>query len=103
VLRVRTLSRLGFDVRVGIGPSITIAATASGQVPPPGGLLTIAPDVADWLGPLPVEALHGIGPPATVQRLLGGRAGRLAADHARGIEPRPVVPRTLSARAPARH
>ncbi|RSO09610.1 hypothetical protein DMH26_01125, partial [Streptomyces sp. WAC 05379] len=93
ILRVRTLSRLGVDVRVGIGTSITVAATASAQVPQPGGVLAIAPEhVTAWLGPLPVDALHGIGPrqasvltdygihsvgllaavpPATVQRLLG--------------------------------
>ncbi|MFE9446178.1 hypothetical protein ACFYO2_46420 [Streptomyces sp. NPDC006602] len=68
------------------------------------------------------RALHGIGPrqaavlrdygihsigllataaPETVQRLLGGRAGRQAADRARGIDPRPVVPRTLPATATA--
>jgi len=125
VLRVRTLSQLGVDVRVGIGPSITVAATASAQVPLPGGVLTVAPDdVTDWLAPLPVEALHGIGPrqagalrdygihyvgllaavpPATVQRLLGGRAGRTAADRARGIDPRPVVPRALPPAATVRH
>ena len=125
VLRVRTLSRLGVDVRVGIGPTITVAATASGQIDAPGGVLAIDPDqVADWLGPLPVEALHGIGPkqaaalreygvhcvgllaavpPATVQRLLGGRAGRMAADRARGIDPRPVAPRALPATLTVRH
>jgi len=32
---------------------------------------------------------------ATVQRILGGRAGRLAADRARGIAPRPVAPRAV--------
>ncbi|MET9831193.1 hypothetical protein ABZ078_18260 [Streptomyces sp. NPDC006385] len=120
-LRVRTLSRLGVDVRIGVGPSITVAATASAQVPEPGGVLAVEPDqVAAWLGPLPVDALHGIGPrqaealrdygihcvgllaavpPAAVQRLLGGRAGRTAADRARGIDPRPVVPRALPATA----
>jgi DNA polymerase IV len=125
VLRVRSISRLGVDVRVGIGPTITVAATASGQITGPGGVLALAPDqVADWLGPLPVEALYGIGPrqaavlrdygihcirllagvsPATVQRLLGKNAGRLAADRARGIDPRPVVPRALSASATVRH
>ncbi len=42
VLRVRTLSRLGIDVRIGIGPTITVAATASGQIdagPPARGCL----------------------------------------------------------------
>ncbi|GGP84428.1 DNA polymerase-4 [Streptomyces calvus] len=124
VLRIRTIPRLGVDVRVGIGPSITVAATASAQVSPPGGVLTISPDqVTDWLAQLPVDALHGLGPrqaatlrdygihsvgllaavpPATVQRLLGGRAGRLATDHARGIDPRPVVPRALPASAAVR-
>ncbi|GGW76825.1 DNA polymerase Y family protein [Streptomyces galilaeus] len=125
ILRVRTLSRLGVDVRVGIGPSITVAATASAQIDQPGGVVAIDPgQAAQWLAPLPVDALHGIGPrqanalrdygihtvgllaavdPATVQRLLGGRAGRLAADRARGIDPRPVIPRTLPATATVRH
>ncbi|WP_329362860.1 DNA polymerase Y family protein [Streptomyces sp. NBC_01483] len=118
---MRTISRLGVDVRVGIGPSITVAATASGQITEPGGVLAVDPgQVADWLGPLPVEALHGIGPrqaqalrdygvhcvgllaaipPATVHRLLGGRAGRQAAERARGIDPRPATPRALPASA----
>ncbi|MFE0449087.1 DNA polymerase Y family protein [Streptomyces fungicidicus] len=121
MLRVRTLSRLGVDVRIGIGPSITVAATASAQLPEPGGVLAVAPgQAAHWLAPLPVQALHGIGPrqadtlheygihtagllaavsPATVQRLLGGKAGRTAADRARGIDPRPVVPRALPSSA----
>ncbi|MFM9700760.1 DNA polymerase Y family protein [Streptomyces europaeiscabiei] len=121
---MRTVARLGVDVRVGIGPTITVAATASAQVPAPGGVLAVDPgQVTEWLGPLPIEALHGIGPrqaealraygihcvgllaavpPATVQRLLGGRAGRLAADRARGIDPRPVTPRALPASLTAR-
>ncbi|MFF1548057.1 hypothetical protein [Streptomyces sp. NPDC058291] len=125
VLRVRTLTRLGVDLRIGVGPSITVAATASAQVGAPGGVLAIAPDhVADWLGPLPVDALHGIGLrqaaalhdygvhtigllaailTETTQRLLGGRAGRAAADRARGIDPRLVTPRTLPAAATVRH
>ncbi|MEU9663531.1 DNA polymerase Y family protein [Streptomyces chartreusis] len=125
ILRVRALSRLGVDVRVGVGPSITVAATASAQVPLPGGVLAVEPGEVDaWLGPLPVDALHGIFPrqaavlydygvhsvgllaavpPATVQRLLGGRSGRTAADRARGIDPRPVVPRGLPATATVRY
>ncbi|MFE6520862.1 hypothetical protein [Streptomyces sp. NPDC057794] len=124
VLRVRTISRLGVDVRVGIGPSITVAATASVQIAAPGGVLAIDREHATaWLAGLPVEALQGIGPrqaevlreygvhsvgllaalpTTTVQRLLGGRAGRRAADRARGIDPRPVVPRSLPASATVR-
>ncbi|MFK4152880.1 hypothetical protein ACI2LV_12975 [Streptomyces fungicidicus] len=124
MLRVRTLSRLGVDVRIGIGPSITVAATGSAQVLEPGGVLAVAPgQAADWLAPLPVEALHGIGPrqadtlheygvhtagllaavsPAMVQRLLGGKAGRTAADRARGIDPRLVVARALPSSATVR-
>ncbi|MEU9356244.1 hypothetical protein AB0D65_35900 [Streptomyces griseoloalbus] len=124
MLRVRTISRLGVDVRVGIGPTITVAATASAQVPEPGGVLAVSSgQAADWLAPLPVQALHGIGPrqadalhqygihtvgllaavaPATVQRLLGGTAGRAASDRARGIDPRPVVPRALPSSATVR-
>ncbi|MFE5402774.1 hypothetical protein ACFQ9Z_15605 [Streptomyces sp. NPDC056580] len=125
ILRVRAISRLGVDLRIGVGPTITVAATASAQVTGPGGVLTVAArQAAEWLGPLPVEALHGIGPrqaaalrdygihsvgllasvsPGTVQRLLGRTHGRLAADRARGIDPRPVVPRTLPASAAVRH
>ena len=125
MLRGRALCRLGVDVRVGIGPTVTVAATASAQITGPGGVLAITPEqVTPWLAPLPVEALHGIGPrqaavlcdygihtvgllaavsPATVQRLLGKKAGRLAADRARGIDPRPVVPKALPGSAAVRH
>ncbi|MEU6594432.1 hypothetical protein ABZ923_35400 [Streptomyces sp. NPDC046881] len=125
ILRIRSISRLGVDLRIGIAPTITVAATASAQITGPGGVLAIAPEeVTDWLDPLPVEYLHGIGPrqaavlrdygihsigllavvsPATVQRLLGKKAGRVAADRARGIDPRPVVPRALPASAVVRH
>ncbi|WP_053847027.1 hypothetical protein [Streptomyces sp. NRRL B-24085] len=95
---MRAISRLGIDVRVGVGPTAT--ATASAQISGLGGVLAVAPgQAADWLGAPPVEALHGIDPrqtavlhgihtavllaavsPAGVQRLLGGRAGSTAAD-----------------------
>ncbi|MEU8868240.1 DNA polymerase Y family protein [Streptomyces umbrinus] len=107
------------------GPAGAGSGHASGPIDAPGGVLAIeAGQAVDWLGPLPVEALHGIGPkqaaalrefgvhcvgllaavpPATVQRLLGGRAGRVAADRARGIDPRPVAPRALPATTTVRH
>ncbi|MEU5282088.1 aminotransferase class III-fold pyridoxal phosphate-dependent enzyme [Streptomyces asoensis] len=36
MLRVRALSRLGVDLRIGVGPTITIATTASARIRPPG-------------------------------------------------------------------
>ncbi|WP_043688115.1 DNA polymerase Y family protein [Streptomyces xylophagus] len=124
ILRLRMVSRYGVDVRVGIGPTITVAATASAQVGHPGGVLAMEEDdVADWLAMLLVEDLHGIGsrqaatlrhygvdrvgllaalPAETVQRLLG-RAGRTAVDRARGIDPRTVTPRRLPASVSVRH
>ncbi|MFE2887035.1 hypothetical protein [Streptomyces sp. NPDC059272] len=125
MLRLRTVSRYGIDVRVGIGPTITVATTASVQVPHPGGVLAIEPaDVTGWLALLPVEYLHGIGPhyavilkrygidrvgllaalpPARVQRMLGWTAGHMAVDRARGIDPRTVTPRPQPAPATVRH
>ncbi|MFC0058046.1 DinB/UmuC family translesion DNA polymerase [Streptomyces actinomycinicus] len=47
--------------------------------------------------------LHVTVSPATVQRLLGKKSGRLAADRARGIDPRSVVSRALPASASVRH
>ncbi|MFD4605693.1 hypothetical protein ACFWPQ_47750 [Streptomyces sp. NPDC058464] len=124
-MRIRSVARLGVDVRVGIGESITVAATASAQITGSGGVRAIAPaHTVDWLAQLPVDALHGIGPrhsallrkygihyvgalaalpPYTLQRLLGASAGGLVADRARGIDLRPVVPRALPASATVRH
>lgn len=115
-IRVRALARLGIDVRIGAGPNWTVAAMAS-KGPNP---VTAVPDTQEavraFLDPLPVGMLHGIGPvqeqrlsdyglttvgilaatpEATVQRILGGRAGRLLRDRARGIDPRPVTPTAL--------
>jgi DNA polymerase-4 len=54
-----------------------------------------------WYGVHSAGLLAAI-PPATVQRLLGGRAGRLAAARARSIDPRPVAPLMLPASATIR-
>lgn len=124
VLRLRTVSHLGIDVRVGIGPTVTVATTASAQVPHPGGVLAIdAADVTDWLALLPVEELHGIGPrhaatlkrygidrvgllaalpPATVQRMLGEDRphGRRPGTRYRSPHRHPTPPARLSGRSP---
>jgi len=125
ILRLRVAAHLGISVRIGVGPSITVASTASAQVPARGGVLAVPPgQVAAWLRTLPVDALHGIGPAqtrtlhqygvrtvaqlaglplATVQRVLGGTPGRTAWERARGTDPLPVTPGVLPATASLRH
>ncbi|MFJ4787608.1 hypothetical protein [Streptomyces sp. NPDC088794] len=115
--RLRSVAQLGVDLRIGIGTSWTVAATASAQAPATGGLISVDPETTgQWLGTLDVEALHGIGPrnaavlrrygigtvallatvpTGTVQRILGARAGRTASERARGWDPRPVTPKSL--------
>ncbi|MDQ8707563.1 hypothetical protein RCO28_34595 [Streptomyces sp. LHD-70] len=124
-IRVRSLARLSVDLRIGLAPTWAVAATASALAPEHGGIVLVEPDqVSDFLAPLPVEAVHGIGPMqaralntygihtvaalaamplGTVQRLLGGRAGRVAAERARGVDPRPVTPKALPMSAAVRH
>ncbi|MYT72470.1 MULTISPECIES: hypothetical protein [unclassified Streptomyces] len=122
--RLRTVARLGCDVRVGIASSWS-AATLSGHIEEPGGVLAVDDDqLPQFLAPLPVAALHGIGPAqartlekyrvttigvlasldrSTVQRILGGRAGRTAHERARGIDHRPVTPRLHPESVNVRH
>ncbi|MFF5706311.1 hypothetical protein ACFY7H_28080 [Streptomyces sp. NPDC012794] len=124
VIRLRAVARLGTDVRIGVAATWAVAAMASARVPGPGGILAVPEEaVAGFLDPLPVEALHGLGPrqaevlrryglhtvgalthvpPGVVERILGKRAGRLAAERARGIDPRPVTPRDLPSSAAVR-
>ncbi|MEV6314852.1 hypothetical protein [Streptomyces sp. NPDC051776] len=125
MVRLRSLARLGTDVRIGVAGTWAVAATASGRVPGHGGVLAVADDSVDtFLAPLPVESLYGIGPkqaealhayglrtigalaalpPGVVERILGRRAGRVAAEHARGIDPRPVTPKDLPRSESVRH
>ncbi|MFD5886714.1 hypothetical protein ACFWHQ_12140 [Streptomyces sp. NPDC060334] len=126
VVRLRAVARLGTDVRIGVAATWALAAMASARIPGPGGILAVPDDpdaVAGFLGPLPVEALYGLGsrqaealrgyglhtvgaltrvPPGVVERILGKRTGRLVAERARGIDPRPVTPRDLPSSAAVR-
>ncbi|MFD8144268.1 hypothetical protein [Streptomyces sp. NPDC059708] len=124
VVRLRAVARLGTDVRIGVAGTWAVAAMASARIPGPGGVLTVPGDrVAGFLAPLPVEDLHGLGtrqaealrgyglhtvgaltrvPPGVLERILGKRAGRLVAERAHGIDPRPVTPRDLPSSAAVR-
>ncbi|WP_326569911.1 hypothetical protein OIE69_42940 [Actinacidiphila glaucinigra] len=95
-----------------------VAAVASAH--PGRGGIRVVPDhhqaVRAFLDPLPVGDLYGVGPVQaatleqyglatvgrlarqplqTIQRILGGREGRLLHERARGIDPRPVTPSEL--------
>ncbi|EDX27116.1 conserved hypothetical protein [Streptomyces sp. Mg1] len=124
VIRLRAVARLGTDVRIGVAGTWAVAAMASARIPGPGGVLAVPGErVAEFLGPLPVEELYGLGsrqaealrgyglhtvgaltevPPGVVERILGRRAGRVVVERARGIDPRPVTPRDLPSSAAVR-
>ena len=97
-------------VSVGVGPNRLIAKIAS-DFRKPDGLTVVPPrEVADFLAPLPVRSLPGVGPAtdkrlaklglrtvADVRRLTAedlesrlGRYGRTLARYCRGIDERPV-------------
>ncbi|MET9438996.1 hypothetical protein [Streptomyces sp. NPDC006551] len=111
--RVQVLVQVGIDTHIGVADTWATAATASACVGGSGVLHL--PDhraVEEFLGPLPIQALHGIGPAQAAQlkayglhtvaalatmdepvvcRILGGKAGRTLRDRARGIDPRAVA------------
>ena len=109
-LKQRVKSATGLTVSVGGGANKTVAKIAS-DMRKPDGLLIVPPgDEAEFLAPLPVRALWGIGPkseaplrqagvrtigdlaalqPGNAQRLLGNRWEFVVA-MANGIDPRPV-------------
>ncbi|MFF9915587.1 hypothetical protein [Streptomyces sp. NPDC013457] len=111
--RVRALLQTGIDTHIGVADTWATAATASARVGRSGVLHL--PDhraVETFLAPLPIDALHGIGPAQASQlrayglhtvaalaamdetvvcRILGGKAGRILRNRARGIDPRAVA------------
>lgn len=118
--RVRSLCDL--PCSIGVAPTLTVAKIASDKAKP-GGVVVVAPDsVADFLAPLPVRAIPGVGqvteaalheagartiadlarfPIERLRRPLGGMAGSMQA-LARGVvreEPWPEEegPRSIGA------
>ncbi len=110
-IRRRVREERGLTVSVGVGPNRLVAKIASDFQKPDG--LTVVPParVLDFLAPLPVRRLHGVGPateralaevgvgtveelrrldlPALTARF--GKHGDLLYEFARGIDERPVT------------
>ncbi|GAA2668447.1 hypothetical protein [Streptomyces lunalinharesii] len=126
LIRLRALAWHGVRCTIGIGGNPQLARIAA-QDAPPGGIRAVPADprsVAAFLDRRPASALYGIGPaaaralsaygldsvgriaaapPATLQRILGARAGRAVSERARGIDPTPVTPNAATRSIAAEH
>ena len=112
-VRARIHARTGLAVSIGIGRTKLVAKLASDAAKPDGLLLVQPQDEDDFLLPLPVRAVPGIGPAtaAALERLdartvadlrrqpldmltmtVGESSGANLYRLARGIDPRPVAP-----------
>ncbi len=110
-LRTRVLVDVGLPISVGVARTKFLAKVASAQSKP-DGLLVVDPDrEREFLHPLPVEVLWGVGPAtseklrnhgvetvgdlassgrAEMQSLLGSHSGRHLRDLAHNLDPRKV-------------
>jgi nucleotidyltransferase/DNA polymerase involved in DNA repair len=119
VIRVRSLALHGVDCVIGAGPGPMLARMAlRGALP---GVTCAVPDdpegIAEFLADKPVTALPGVGaatartlceygldtlgrvaaaPSATLQRLVGAKAGRELYEKANGVDRGRVVPNAVS-------
>ncbi|MEL4357324.1 MULTISPECIES: DNA polymerase IV [unclassified Luteococcus] len=112
-LRAQVADEQQIPCSVGIGPSKFVAKLASKQAKPDGLVLVRPQEVLDFLHPLPVEAMWGVGPAtagrlhklglmrvadlahtprATLQRAFGANQGGMLHDLAWGRDTRRVVP-----------
>jgi DNA polymerase IV len=110
-LRTRVLVDVGLPLSVGVARTKFLAKVASAQAKPDGMLHVEPGRELDFLHPLPVEVLWGVGPVtatklhdhgvdtvgdlaasgrADLQGYLGSHAGRHLRDLAHNLDPRPV-------------
>ena len=113
LIRHRVATELGLTCSVGVAPNKFLAKLGSARAKPDGLVAVPADQVTDFLHPLPVEALWGVGEKAAAQlrragvttvgelaraplSLLRAVVGQAAATHlhelAHGRDPRPVQP-----------
>ncbi len=113
LVRARVHDEQGITCSVGVATTKFVAKLASTRAKPDGLLVVPADQVVQFLHPLPVGALWGVGerteeqlnrlglrtvgdlartPAATLERALGTAAGRHLAALAWGRDPRSVVP-----------
>nr|WP_245654305.1 helix-hairpin-helix domain-containing protein [Streptomyces violens] len=126
LLRLRALAWYDAECVIGIAGNPLLARMAA-QDATPGEVRVVPGDpegVAAFLDRRPAAALHGIGPaaaralcaygldsvgriaaapPATLQRILGAKAGRRVSERARGIDPTPVTPNAQARSMAAEH
>jgi DNA polymerase IV len=114
LIRASVREQYGLTCSVGVATTKFVAKLASTVSKPDGMRVVPAGEVLEFLHPLPVAALWGVGdktgevlarfglrtvgdiartPSATLQRELGAAAGAHLAALAWGRDPRPVVPR----------
>ncbi|GAA2517392.1 DNA polymerase IV [Pilimelia columellifera] len=127
-LRRRVNEQLGLPCSVGVAPTKFVAKVASARAKPDGMLVVPVGRVAEFLRPLPVRALWGVGgkaaerlrrlglttvgdvadaPPGLLRQGVGAAAANHLADLANGRDPRAVVPgraeRSISAETTFEH
>ncbi|MFG2494408.1 helix-hairpin-helix domain-containing protein [Streptomyces caniferus] len=126
LVRLRALAWHGVRCTIGIGANPLLARMAA-QGAAPGEIRSVPehPEaVAAFLDRRPASALHGVGPataralcaygldsvgriaaapPATLQRILGAKTGRVVYERAHGIDPTPVTPNAAARSMGAEH
>ena len=112
-IRARVKQELGLICSVGVAPTKFVAKLASTRAKPDGLIVVRAGHVLEFLHPLPVGALWGVGertaealsrlgirtvrdltttPMSMLERVLGENHARGLRDLANGVDPRRVVP-----------